>query len=1079
MCSNVPTIRKRRVPVTLLLVITCLLPVTSSLPLSQFFPFNTTYGDQSTKATDDGGSGKIQLNISFPFFNKSHNKLFVNNNGVISFLKELKTYKPEDFPLQNETPIVAPFWADVDVTIGGTVYYRESEDPVILAKATNEITQYFHSLRRFKAAWVFIATWDNVGFYGATDKTGKSKRNTFQAVLITDSVRSFVIFNYNKIEWTTGSNSGGSTNTGLGGNPAQAGFNAGDKKTYREIPGARNHSVVNLTLTTNVGQPGKWVFQVDSETIVGRCSESGSGELYVTRSSGSMLGGEEIQISGPCFSDSDTPVAKFDDLNVTFPCTVDSRTGSAVCVTPTVFRTGSLRLSISVANSHWNFTGHFTTVNVAEVKPQVQRHNPEQWIVGSNNNLQISWDPSLLESTQVTVEVLGYELVDEMPHFVPVATLKVSNNGKVSFIMPKMPQSVSSAICKVSTSSNNGESLSRALWSDVFPVRRSDNLFSNNWCVAWMKQDRLQTPLNRSEPCPCVFEQAESDTSRYQADPLCRYGDTSFLNCIYRAQTKKCLMLNYQKKDFSSQVCCYDSDNELLDARSSTGGGTVDRYHYKSQGENVTAFFTYYEQDVLPHLHCCTYSTERQLCVEFLKLRQPTTCEGYSPPAVAQAAGDPHLVTLDGKSFTFNGEGEFVLIEDVNGSVIVQVRAERATDPQGQRQNATVFTAIAMQITNVSDVFEIQMDTETVVKILVNSEELLEPTSDLNGLKITLKQTGNSTAEVNVVMETVGMSFLIQVTQYLINIMPTVGSAALKGNLRGLLGNYNGDPSDEFTARNGTVISPDSSMSDIHFLFGMTWAVPPTDRLFTQSGRGNVEDSENSTFVPDFLDAFNVTMLRNGTREVCGDNIQCTFDYQVTGNADIADSTKKFTKLYNERINSIKLVIRCPYIPEIENGNRTVSGRTEGSVAEFVCDPGFDLLGESQLVCVDNNGEGRWSSSLPVCGKRVSPPPQTTLSMELMIAIGSGAVLVVSFIGILIIVLVRSRRRRHVKLKSQVDEGSIGEIELPTIFPTTNIPGPVFENPLFINSLQKLGDGGSYRIPRPTYVDPSIFSEFF
>ena len=44
-----------------------------------------------------------------------------------------------------------------------------------------------------------------------------------------------------------------------------------------------------------------------------------------------------------------------------------------------------------------------------------------------------------------------------------------------------------------------------------------------------------------------------------------------------------------------------------------------------------------------------------------------------------------------------------------------------------------MFTAIAMQITDVSDVLEIQMDQETVVKILVNSEELLEPTSDLNG----------------------------------------------------------------------------------------------------------------------------------------------------------------------------------------------------------------------------------------------------------------------------------------------------------------------------------------------------------
>ena len=86
-------------------------------------------------------------------------------------------------------------------------------------------------------------------------------------------------------------------------------------------------------------------------------------------------------------------------------------------------------------------------------------------------------------------------------------------------------------------------------------------------------------------------------------------------------------------------------------------------------------------------------------------------------------------------------------------------------------------------------------------------------------------------------------------------------------------------------------------------------AVPPNERLFTQNWRGNVDDSGNSSFVPDFLDAVNGvngTSLRNGTQEVCGDNVQCVFDYQVTGNADIAGSTKKFTTLYNARVNSVK-----------------------------------------------------------------------------------------------------------------------------------------------------------------------------
>lgn len=46
--------------------------------------------------------------------------------------------------------------------------------------------------------------------------------NTFQAILVTDGQLSFVIYNYYQLMWTTGTASGGSASTGLGGTvPAQ------------------------------------------------------------------------------------------------------------------------------------------------------------------------------------------------------------------------------------------------------------------------------------------------------------------------------------------------------------------------------------------------------------------------------------------------------------------------------------------------------------------------------------------------------------------------------------------------------------------------------------------------------------------------------------------------------------------------------------------------------------------------------------------------------------------------------------------------------------------------------------------
>ena len=50
---------------------------------------------------------------------------------------------------------------------------------------------------------------------------GFQQVNTFQAVLITDGVSSFAIFNYHEISWTTGTASGGDPLTGLSGVMAQ------------------------------------------------------------------------------------------------------------------------------------------------------------------------------------------------------------------------------------------------------------------------------------------------------------------------------------------------------------------------------------------------------------------------------------------------------------------------------------------------------------------------------------------------------------------------------------------------------------------------------------------------------------------------------------------------------------------------------------------------------------------------------------------------------------------------------------------------------------------------------------------
>ena len=98
----------------------------------------------------------------------------MNTNGVVSFLVAVSQYTPAPFPLGDQRRLIAPFWADVNIINGGTVSYRQSTDPVLLQRATDDVRRAFLGHQTFLATWIFIATWDRVAFHGASE-SGKSK----------------------------------------------------------------------------------------------------------------------------------------------------------------------------------------------------------------------------------------------------------------------------------------------------------------------------------------------------------------------------------------------------------------------------------------------------------------------------------------------------------------------------------------------------------------------------------------------------------------------------------------------------------------------------------------------------------------------------------------------------------------------------------------------------------------------------------------------------------------------------------------------------------------------------------------
>ena len=81
--------------------------------------------------------------------------------------------------------------------------------------------------------------------------------NTFQCVLAYNANDSFILFLYadHLIQWSS--------------HGAQVGIDGGDGINYFSIPTSRTADIVNITSTSNVNQPGLWIFKVDTYIIGG------------------------------------------------------------------------------------------------------------------------------------------------------------------------------------------------------------------------------------------------------------------------------------------------------------------------------------------------------------------------------------------------------------------------------------------------------------------------------------------------------------------------------------------------------------------------------------------------------------------------------------------------------------------------------------------------------------------------------------------------------------------------------------------------------------------------------------------
>ena len=130
-------------------------------------------------------------------------------------------------------PIIAPFWDDVDIRNGGTIYYRQDNSSSIADQVQQQIYTQYPNIGFFYPSLIFVATWHRVAAFSSSFG---GLFNTFQVIIASDGSRAFVRFNYEDIQW--------------GGSNTLIGVSAGDGINFVIHPASLSSSVLLLGGTT-------------------------------------------------------------------------------------------------------------------------------------------------------------------------------------------------------------------------------------------------------------------------------------------------------------------------------------------------------------------------------------------------------------------------------------------------------------------------------------------------------------------------------------------------------------------------------------------------------------------------------------------------------------------------------------------------------------------------------------------------------------------------------------------------------------------------------------------------------------
>ncbi|XP_067663868.1 uncharacterized protein [Haliotis asinina] len=957
------------------------------------YPYGPGEGDMTLLSNNE----PVNLGNSYNYYGRKFNTVYISQDGVVGLHPDVKyeevSFRDGGRDPAHDLPFLAPFHfngSNITSDSEGKIYYRLyvnniTQDQDFLAELQNYMLNATVGNLTFEPAIALVVTWENVTAASQEPCAGGAcQRATFQMVLVACSLNTFIIFNYNDISL-----------------PIlqfyQAGINGGNGIGWTSV--CTECNLTDLPSTRGSDVTGRFIFRVSKDQLErSGCTIDGS-TLQIFPKYAGMFGGELLDISGPCL----------DDVNVSVMCRFGSGESSVTsegfrfnsmrlkCPLPRLTMRGPVPVAVSVDGGS-TFTGDGTIYVVLPLRfPEASLKLGKGWYDVTPSELNMTWDPldmSTDPDAKVDITLVGYrETKTELIWKTLTAIASsVNNTGNYSFrTADHQCQTTDCELFEVAVievqlqKPYHAQATSRVAMSPDdavtlgwFVKNEMTTQYGSNWpqqlCTRWSDRDKVESAwMNKLLYCPCNLGQALADFGRWQADLGCNIWSSSNSNCFYHKGAVHCVRSFLPTSTGAGNQCCYGSDGVLKYAADTYQGSTPDRSHDWGAAPynkpDFVPYFSHWIHDVVTFYYCCLW-TDNSNCDDYMARRPTRDCNGYRPPQAAMAYGDPHIMTFDGQLYNFGGKGDYYLVKLDQFYLQGKFDIGQQDHADGNSVNATVLTSVAMSGLSGPRV-EIRLATPGLnsdrrLDVFVDGQMKLfdasaifkqEFSGGVSVINVATDPNNNAHDNFTVIMQS-GVGVQVAASNRLLHVIVNM-PPNFKTMTSGLMGTWNGDMYDDFTAQNGDVINATSSAVDIYQEFGRTWDVPVNESLFSYHNMADMQ------FVPVFEAPQGSNIAEPDLNATCGANAQCRFDYTVTRNVNIANASKIASGWFTELKRFQQTSETCGLLDVPYSLKDNYNYNLNSTVTITGCRNMGLLRGETTYMCTRNDTGGLvWSPDI-------------------------------------------------------------------------------------------------------------------